>query len=149
MLHELSRPLSSARKSIQRGRWNGSGRGNYSTKWLKGQRARTGFTQQPWFEGGQTPLHMRLPKSRGFKKFFKLINYTVAINVGILNSDTRITSGSVITSDSLKELGYAKSGYGFKILGQWELTKSLTIQGISISASAKEIIEKLWWSIVI
>ena len=50
MLHQLSRPVSHKRKSIQIGRGNGSGRGNYSTRWLKGQKARTWFSQQPGFE---------------------------------------------------------------------------------------------------
>lgn len=147
MLHELSRPSSYRKKSIQIGRWNGSGRGNYSTKWLKGQKARTWFSQQPGFEGWQTPLHMRLPKSRWFKRHFKLVNHTVAINVWVLNSDDRIASGSVVSAMLLTELGYAKNWFGFKILGNGELTKTLTIQWLPLSSTAKNAIEKAGGSI--
>ena len=142
MLHQLSRPASNKRKSIQIGRGNGSGRGNYSTKWLKGQKARSWFSQQPWFEGGQTPLHMRLPKSRGFKRYFKLVTKVVAINTGVLNADDRIKSGDVISNEALYTLGYGKSGYAFKILGQGELSKSLKVEGSTTSSSAKALIEK-------
>lgn len=147
MLHELSRPSSYKRKWIQIGRWNGSGKGNYSTKWLKGQKARTWFSQQPGFEGWQTPLHMRLPKSRWFKRHFKLVNHIVAINVWVLNTDDRIVAGSMISASLLTELGYAKSWYGFKILGNGELSKSLTIQWLPTSASAKSAIEQAWGSV--
>lgn len=147
MLHQLSRPVSHKRKSIQVGRGNGSGRGNYSTRWLKGQKARTWFSQQPWFEGGQTPLHMRLPKSRGFKRYFKLVNHVVAINVGVLNTDERISSNDVISVETLYILGYAKSWCSFKILGNGELTKSLQVEGIAVSEGAKKIIEQAWGSI--
>jgi ribosomal protein L15 len=71
---------------------------------------------------------MRLPKSRGFKKHFKLVTHTVAINIGILNADDRIKSGDTISIESLATLGYAKRGHGFKILGNGEITKSITIQ---------------------
>lgn len=147
MLHQLSRPASNKRKSIQIGRGNGSGRGNYSTRWLKGQKSRTWFSQQPWFEGGQTPLHMRLPKSRWFKRYFKLVTKVVAINTGVLNADDRIKSNDIISIEALYILWYGKSGYAFKILGQGELTKSLKIEGIKVSASAKELIEKAGGSI--
>lgn len=141
MLHQLSRPESHKRKAIQIGRGNGSGRGNYSTRWLKGQHSRTGFSQKPGFEGGQTPLHMRLPKARWFKRYFKLVNRVVAINVGKLNADDRIDSQATISVETLYTLGYGKTGYGFKILGNGELTKALKVEGIAVSTSAKNTIE--------
>lgn len=147
MLHELSRPASYKRKWIQIGRWNGSGKGNYSTRWLKGQGSRTGFSQQPGFEGWQTPLHMRLPKSRGFKKHFKLVNHIVAVNVGILNADDRIKSGDLLSVEALATLGYAKRWHWFKILGDGDLTKSLKIEWIAVSWTAKAAIEKAGGSI--
>lgn len=147
MLHELTRPSSSKRKGIQIGRWNGSGKGNYSTRGLKGQWSRTGFSQQPGFEGGQTPLHMRLPKKRWFKKYFKLVNHVTPINLGTLQADDRIASGSTVSPEFLVELGYGKIGHTLKILGDWEVTKTLTIVGLAISKTAKESIEKAWGSI--
>lgn len=147
MLHQLSRPVSHKRKSIQIGRGNGSGRGNYSTRWLKGQKARTWFSQQPGFEWGQTPLHMRLPKSRWFKRYFKLINHVVAINVGVLNSDDRIANNDIVSVETLYTLGYAKSGCSFKILWNGELSKALKIEGLVVSEGAKKIIENAGGSI--
>ena len=147
MLHQLSRPLSHKRKSIQIGRGNGSGRGNYSTRWLKGQKARTWFSQQPGFEWGQTPLHLRLPKSRWFKRYFKLINHVVAINVGVLNTDDRIATNDTVSVETLYTLGYAKSGCGFKILWNGELTKVLKIEWLAVSEGAKKIIENAWGSV--
>lgn len=147
MLHELRRPEGLKRKSIQIGRGNGTGRGNYSTRGLKGQKARTGFSQQPGFEGGQTPLHMRLPKSRGFKRYFKLINKVSPINLGRLNIDDRIKDNDVITPEVLYTLGYAKVGSSLKILGTGEVTKKLTFEWIAYSGSAKELIEKAGGSI--
>ncbi len=145
MLHQLKRPSSDKKKSMQIGRWNGSGKGNYSTKGHKWQRARSGFSQQPWFEGWQTPLHMRLPKSRWFKKFFKHITKIVPINLATLQSDDRIVD--VVSVEVLYALGYGKPGHNFKILGNGEINKSLKVEGLVMSSSAKEALEKAWWSV--
>lgn len=145
MLHQLKRPSSDKKKSMQIGRWNGSGKGNYSTKGLKWQKARSGFSQQPGFEWGQTPLHMRLPKLRWFKKFFKHITKIVPINLATLEADDRIVD--VVSGEVLYALGYGKSGHSFKILGNGEIKKSLTIEGITTSVSAQQAIEKAWGSV--
>lgn len=147
MLNELKRPAGSKRKSIQIGRGNGSGRGNYSTRGLKWQKARTGFSQKPGFEGGQTPLHMRLPKARGFKRYFKLINHVSPINVGVLNADDRIKTNDTLTAEVLYTLGYGKIGTSFKVLGTGELSKSLNFEGLAISQGAKSLIEKAGGSV--
>ena len=147
MLNELKRPVWSKRKSLQIGRGNGTGVGNYSTRGHKGQRARSGFSQKPGFEGGQTPLHMRLPKARGFKRYFKLVNHTTPLNIGTLNSDDRIKANDVLTAESLYTLGYGKIGTSFKILGSGEITKSLSFEGLAISSSAKSLIEKAGGSV--
>lgn len=147
MLNQLQRPAGHKRKSIQIGRGNGSGRGNYSTRGLKGQKSRTGFSQKPGFEGGQTPLHMRLPKARGFKRFFKLVVKTTPINVGVLNADQRIKANDTITPEVLYTLGYGKIGTAFKILGNGELTKALVCEGLVVSQSAKSLIEKAGGSV--
>ncbi len=141
MLHQLSRPASYKTKGIQIGRWNGSGKGNYSTKGLKGQTSRTWFSQKPWFEWGQTPLHMRLPKRRWFKRHFKLINHTVAINLNDLENNTEIENGSTVSLETLFELGFGKRLHTVKILGNGALTKALHIQGVVCSQTAKTAIE--------
>lgn len=147
MLNELKRPVGHKRKSLQIGRGNGTGVGNYSTRGHKGQRARSGFSQKPGFEGGQTPLHMRLPKSRWFKRYFKLVSHTLPLNLGALNSDDRIKTNDTLTPEVLYTLGYGKIGSSFKILATGELTKSLTFEGLAVSGSAKSLIEKAGGSV--
>ena len=142
LLSELQRPENQKKKSIQIGRGNWSGRGNYSTRGLKGQKARSGYSRKAWFEGGQTPLHMRLPKLRGLKKFVKLHNHVVPVNLDILEQDGRVLSNDVITHDYLVGLGYGSENTDFKILANGELSKKLTIQGIKTSEKAKTLIEK-------
>lgn len=141
MLHQLSRPVWYKTKDIQIGRGNGSGRGNYSTRGLKGQKARTGFSQRPWFEGWQTPLHMRLPKRKWFKRYFKLLNETVAINLADIEANKDIENGATLTLDALHELGYGKRLHTIKILANGSLTKAIHVQGIVCSAPAKKAIE--------
>ena len=98
-----------ARKRIGRGM--GSGHGKTSTRGSKGQRAGTGFGQKRGFEGGQMPLHRRLPK-RGFTNIFKK-QYAI-VNLGKLEK----LEGDAFTADRLLELGVIKKlGDGLKILG--------------------------------
>ncbi len=149
MIHELKRPSHMQTKMKQIGRWNGSGKWNYSTKWLKGQKARTGFSQQPWFEWGQTPLHMRLPKKKWFTRHYTLVKKVSIVNIGILSADERINDGDTISLMTLYTLWYLSLGHSAKILGNWECTKKLHVTNeIQISASALESIQSKWWSIV-
>ena len=81
-LHDL-RPAEGSRKERTRvGRGIAAGKGKTAGRGTKGQKARAGGSIPPWFEGGQTPLHMRIPKLRGFKNRFK-IQYEV-VNVGAI-----------------------------------------------------------------
>lgn len=124
---------------IQRGRWDSSGRGNYSGRGLKGQWQRAGNSVHPAFEGGQTPLIQRLPKLRGFKRHFKLQTVYQPINVATLDHDERIESGTTITHEVLVSLGYVHKNDTVKILGNGEISKKLSFDGITMfSASAKE-----------
>jgi large subunit ribosomal protein L15 len=119
------------------GRGIGSGHGKQSGRGAKGQRARN--TVRPGFEGGQTPLHRRLPHLRGFTQPFKK-EYAV-VNLGALE---RFDAGTVVTPDLLKErhvIGDFKDGV--KILGDGELTKKLTVQAHHFSKSAQEKITAL------
>jgi large subunit ribosomal protein L15 len=103
-----------SRKRIGRGM--GSGMGKTSTRGHKGQHAGTGFSQKRGFEGGQMPLHRRLPK-RGFTNIFKK-EYAI-INLGQLDK----LEGDTFTPDRLRELGVVKKlGDGLKVLGSGELT---------------------------
>ncbi|MBZ5580773.1 MAG: 50S ribosomal protein L15 [Acidobacteriia bacterium] len=123
-----------ARKRIGRGM--GSGHGKTSTRGSKGQRAGTGFSQKRGFEGGQMPLHRRLPK-RGFTNIFKR-EYAI-INLGRLEK----LEGDVFNLDRLMELGVVKKpGEGLKVLGAGELTRKITVEAHQFSKSAVEKIQK-------
>ena len=123
-----------ARKRIGRGM--GSGHGKTSTRGSKGQRAGTGFGQKRGFEGGQMPLHRRLPK-RGFTNIFKK-EWSI-VNLGRLEK----LEGDAFSLDRLVELGVVKKpGQGLKILGSGELTRKITVEAHQFSKSAVEKIQK-------
>ena len=135
-LHELS-PAEGSRKSRKRvGRGPGSGMGKTSTRGHKGHKARSGGGVRPGFEGGQMPLHRRLPK-RGFTNIFK--KKIAVLNVADLDLfDADIT----IDPSVLKERGLVKGKLdGVKILGDGELTKAFVVKGCLVSKSAREKIE--------
>lgn len=141
-VHELSRSTGRTRKAKRLGRGNSSGKGNYSGKGLKGQKARKSGGVRPWFEGGQTPLYMRLPKLRGFKRHDKLRDTYTIINLDRLEADVRVTSGMTLSRSELLQFGYCSSVEGLiKILWRWTLTKALTIVDVdAVSAGADKAI---------
>lgn len=126
------RPSDGSRKKKKRvGHGVGSGHGKTSCKGHKGQKARSGGTKGPGFEGGQMPLQRRLPK-RGFKNIFK-IEFAV-VNLKDIN---KIEGVDIITPEILIEKGILKNiKDGVKILGGGELQKPLTIKADAFSASA-------------
>ncbi len=131
------RPPAGQKKARKRvGRGMGSGHGKTSTRGHKGQHAGTGFSQKRGFEGGQMPLHRRLPK-RGFTNIFKK-DYTV-INLGRLEK----LEGDAFTVDRLVELGaIRKPKDGLKVLGTGQLTRKITVEAHQFSKSALEKIQK-------
>jgi len=131
------RPPAGQKKARKRiGRGMGSGHGKTSTRGSKGQRAGTGFGQKRGFEGGQMPLHRRLPK-RGFTNIFKK-QYAI-VNLGRLEK----LEGDTFTVDRLVELGVVrKLGEGLKILGTGQLTRKITVEAHHFSKSALEKIQK-------
>lgn len=136
-LHELSPAAGSKTDRKRIGRGHGSGWGKTAGKGHKGQNARSGGGVRPGFEGGQTTLARRIPK-RGFNNIFAT-EYTV-INVSDLE---RFVDGTVVDTELLKASGLVtKELDGVKVLGNGELTKSLTVKAAAFSASAKEKIEK-------
>ena len=140
-LHQLEKSKWFKDKARRLGRWNAS-KGNYSGKWLKGQKARSGKSVRPFFEGWQTPVVMRMPKARWFKRCDKLIDHYVIINVSAFEKDPSFTTE--VNKVILKEAGYIKSISDLvKILWNWELNKSLECTGIEkFTKSAVEKIEK-------
>lgn len=136
-LHELN-SLPEAKNIKRVGRGPGSGMGKTSTRGEKGQKARSGVSIKPWFEGGQSPLYRRIPK-RGFT------NYNHKEIVGINLSALEVfDNDAVVSIETLIETGIVKNPKdGVKILGNGELTKKLTVQANAFSESAKTKIEAL------
>ena len=137
-LHELERNIGATHAKKRVGRGSGSGLGKTSGRGQKGQKARSGGSINPVFEGGQLPLYRRIPK-RGFTNAkFKTV-YAV-INLADLNV---FEDGTVVTPALLKDTGLVKNQLeGIKVLGNGNLEKKLTIQANKFSASALEKIKE-------
>lgn len=132
-LHELQ-PAPGARKTARRvGRGPGSGRGKTAGRGMNGQKSRSGYSSKRGFEGGQMPLHRRLPK-RGFFNIFGTSYRTV--NVDRLNN---LEAGTVVDPDMLLEAGLVKKGNdGVKLLGNGEITVALKISVHRVTKTAAE-----------
>lgn len=135
-LHELQY-TEGARKTRKRvGRGTSFGTGKTAGRGQKGQGARSGGGKKPGFEGGQTPLFMRLPK-RGFTNFNKL-EYAI-VNLDQLNT---FEAGTVVCPKALKEAGLIKKELdGVKVLGNGTLEKAITVKAHKFSKSALAAIE--------
>ena len=134
-----------ARKSRKRvGRGLGSGKGRYSGRGIKGQKARSGSNKmRPGFEGGQMPIYMRLGKQRGPYSADAMPMGPHRTKVQAINVRDLERFDGEVTPDTLKEAGLIRSTrVDVKILGQGELTKKLTVSAHLFSATAREKIEK-------
>jgi large subunit ribosomal protein L15 len=130
------RPAPGATRSRKRvGRGPGSGHGKTAGRGNKGQKSRSGYRHQRGFEGGQMPLHRRVPK-RGFTNIFRT-EYDV-VNLSALD---RFDAGESVTPEKLAERRLAHGRRPVKILGDGELKKALTVSAHKFSASAKSRIE--------
>jgi large subunit ribosomal protein L15 len=131
--HLLKPARGATRRRKRVGRGNGSGHGTYCGKGRTGQLAHGHV--RPGFEGGQTPLHRRLPLRRGFTRR-RGPEYEI-VNVGGL--DAKFDDGAVITPEMMVEAGLVKKlGDGVRVLGDGEVTKKLTVKASHFSAGAKE-----------
>ncbi|MEN3028770.1 MAG: 50S ribosomal protein L15 [Aquificaceae bacterium] len=138
-LHELA-PNEGATKEKRRvGRGIGSGLGKTCGKGYKGQKTRSGDRRLPsWFEGGQTPLHKRVPK-RGFRPINR-VEYAV---VNLKTLERYFESGEEVTPELLLQKGLVRKGMPVKVLGEGELTKPLKVKAHAFSKSARQKIESL------
>jgi len=135
-LHELKPAKGSTHKTKRVGRGVGSGWGKTAGRGNKGLKARSGGGVRPGFEGGQMPLHRRLPK-RGFTNIFKKV--MAVVNVSDLS---RFESGAVVDPASLVRSGLVKGqNDGIKLLGRGDIDISLTVKLNAVSRSAKAKIE--------
>jgi large subunit ribosomal protein L15 len=157
-LHDL-RPAEGSRKERTRvGRGIAAGKGKTAGRGTKGQKARAGGSIPAWFEGGQTPLHQRIPKLRGFKNRFK-IEYEI-VNVGAIaaaaergafeqeaadakaTAKTKAPAQITVNQDILRAVGLVRSlNKPLKILGAGELTSPLFVVADAFTASARAKIE--------
>ncbi len=134
-LSNIKPPAGQKKNSRRIGRGMGSGRGKTAGRGQKGARSISGYSMMRGFEGGQMPLHRRLPK-RGFTNIFKK-EYAV-INVGRLAQ----LEGNEFSPARLIELGVIKSlGDGLKVLGSGDVTRAIQVQAHLFSKSAQEKIQ--------
>jgi large subunit ribosomal protein L15 len=135
-LHELKPAKGSVKARKRLGRGVGSGTGKTAGRGTKGHNSRSGGGVRPGYEGGQMPLHRRLPKS-GFTNIFK--RQIAVINIRDLE---RFDAGDVVDEAALVKTGLVKGRRdGIKLLGQGEIKNALTVKINAVSRSAKEKIE--------
>src|SRR5882724_2723012 len=135
-LSNLRPPRGSRKKKVRVGRGMGSKLGKTAGSGNKGQKSRRGYSRRRGFEGGQMPLHRRIPK-RGFHNPFG--STFAVINIEELNS---FPAGETVTPDLLRAHGFVRTTEQVKILGDGELKTKLAVHAHAFSASAKEKITK-------
>src|SRR5204862_5546674 len=145
-LHSLKPAAGSRHRRKRVGRGEGSGVGKTSGRGQKGAGSRAGSKSRQNAEGGQMPIHMRMRKLRGphMKKSMPFEQYgrTHTQPVNLRDLDARFDDGAEVTPDSLRAAGLAtRKGVPVKVLGQGELSKSLTVHAHAFSKSAREKIE--------
>jgi large subunit ribosomal protein L15 len=132
-LSNLKPPKGAKHAKKRVGRGQGSGNGKTAGRGHKGAQSRSGYKFKRGFEGGQMPLHRRVPK-RGFHNPFR-------VEYEIVNLDTlgeRFEAGTVVTPELLLERGLVSGGAPLKVLGRGELVKALTVRAHKFSGKAAE-----------
>jgi large subunit ribosomal protein L15 len=143
-LHSL-RPKPGSRKAPKRlGRGKGSGTGKTAGRGHKGYGSRAGSKRKVAYEGGQTPLFMRMRKMRGATKKQSMpmgpfLTHTQPVNVSDL--DARFKAGDEVTPATLRQAGLATRKHPVKVLGRGEISTKLTVRAHAFSGSAREKIE--------
>lgn len=153
-LHDLSPAPGSRRKRTRVGRGIAAGQGKTAGRGTKGQKARAGGSIQPWFEGGQTPLHIRIPKLRGFKNLarleYEIVNVgriSALAELGVLDAGTAVDGSpaggpTTVTQEILLAAGLVRTlDKPLKILGQGDVDRALFVVADACSKSAREKIE--------
>ena len=160
-LHDLKPAAGSRRPRTRVGRGIAAGQGKTAGRGTKGQRARAGASIPPWFEGGQTPIHIRVPKLHGFKNRFR-VEFAV-VNVGQISAYAEAgrfgveaeqakpaakgkaagTAVVTINAEVLAQAGLIRPGdKPLKVLGQGDVSQKLFVAAQSFSASARRKIEQ-------
>lgn len=137
-LKDLVPAEGSTKKRKRVGRGSGSGYGKTAGRGMNGQKSRAGGGKRPGFEGGQTPLAMRLPKLPGFRN----PNRVEYVPVNVSRLELKFDSGDVVDHESLVKKGIIKNvDILVKVLGDGEISKSLTVKVDKVSANAAAKIE--------
>ena len=128
------KPSERSKKTKKRvGRGHGTGQGTQAGRGHKGAQSRSGYKRKRGFEGGQMPLHRRIPK-RGFHNEFR-------VEYAVVNLDTladRFDAGTVVTPELLREQGLVKSRQRIKVLARGDIAKKLTVKAHKFSGKAAE-----------
>jgi large subunit ribosomal protein L15 len=132
-LSNLKPPKGATRKRKRVGRGPGSGQGKTAGRGNKGAQSRSGYHKKRGFEGGQMPLHRRVPK-RGFHNLFR-VEYAV---VNLDDLAARFTDGSVVTPEALRELRLVTRKLPIKVLGRGDISITLTVKAHKFSGKAAE-----------
>jgi large subunit ribosomal protein L15 len=132
-LSNLKPPKGATRKRKRVGRGPGSGQGKTAGRGNKGAQSRSGYHKKRGFEGGQMPLHRRVPK-RGFHNLFR-VEYAV---VNLDDLAARFAAGSVVTPEALRELRLVTRKLPIKVLGRGDLNITLTVKAHKFSGKAAE-----------
>jgi large subunit ribosomal protein L15 len=137
-LNKIKAPAGATHAKKRVGRGPGSGLGKTSGRGNKGQKSRSGYSQKRGFEGGQMPLHRRLPK-RGFTNIFK----QEWAEVNLADLDKHFAAGEAVTPEVLVEKGLVRKAkqQAIVILGEGEVAKALEVSAHRFSAAAKRKIE--------
>ena len=138
-LSNLKPAKGSVKKKKRIARGIGSGKGRTATRGHKGQKSRSGYSRRFGFEGGQMPIHRRLPKF-GFRNINR-VEYK-AINIETLDKLAKDKSMKVIDVQTLKDAGFIQKNDLVKILGNGELSEKIEVKAHAFSKSAVEAIEK-------
>lgn len=138
-VHTLSPKKGSKKRRKRIGRGIGSGHGVTATKGTKGQKARSGGAKPPWFEGGQTPLYLRIPRkgfsNAPFRKEYQIVN--------VSDLEKKFEPGEEVTPEKLLERDLIDSlDVEVKVLGKGNLTKALKVHAHKFSEKALQKIEK-------
>jgi large subunit ribosomal protein L15 len=146
-IHDLHPAEGSVTRKTRVGRGIAAGKGKTAGRGTKGQRSRAGASIPAWFEGGQTPLHIRIPKLRGFRNIND-IQYEV-VNVGAISAAVdagklEVQKGAPVTvnADTLKQAGLVRRDrLPLKVLGHGEVTTTMFVLADAFTKSAREKIE--------
>jgi large subunit ribosomal protein L15 len=144
-LSNLKPAPNSTKDNIRKGRGEGTGKGGTATKGHKGAKSRSGYSRKLGFEGGQMPLHRRVPKF-GFKNISR--KEYKAINLDTLEELAQKNNLDSIDLDTIYKAGLAKKGSLVKILGNGKLTKKLEVKAHAFSKTAQQAIESQEGTIV-